>query len=442
MTIELEPAGERRLGDFAPGQFAMLYAFGAGEAPISVSGYDPSSGRVTHTIRAVGAVTTALCATEPGGAIGARGPFGTGWPLEAARGADVVLVAGGLGLPPLRPVWEHVLAHPGDFGRPTLLYGGRSPGELFYRSALERWRRAARRRRRGHGRRRGRRLARSRRRRHDAHRARGVRPRPRGRDDRRPRGHDALHGRGAARAGLASERIYLSLERSMHCATGHCGHCMLGPEFVCKDGPVFRHDRVERWLAVRGPVSREPTLAVWKLASCDGCQLSLLDLEGELLALAAEIDIALLPGGRERGPSGPWDLSLVEGSVTTAEDAERIARIRERSRRVVAIGACATAGGIQALRNFADVADFTAAVYASPQYISTLATSTPIADHVHVDFELHGCPIDKHQLLEVISAFVNERRPAIASHSVCIECKRRGNVCVTVAHGTSRASGR
>ena len=251
-TIELEPAGERRLGDFAPGQFAMLYAFGAGEAPISVSGYDPSSGRVTHTIRAAGAVTTALCATEPGGAIGARGPFGTGWPLEAARGADVVLVAGGLGLPPLRPVWEHVLAHPGDFGRPTLLYGGRSPGELFYRSALDAWQA-----------------------RPGADVAVTVDGAAAG-----WRGRVGVVTKLIARAafdparavamivgpevmmrftvaalrarGVASERIYLSLERSMHCATGHCGHCMLGPEFVCKDGPVFRHDRVERWLAVRG----------------------------------------------------------------------------------------------------------------------------------------------------------------------------------------------
>ena len=133
---------------------------------------------------------------------------------------------------------------------------------------------------------------------------------------------------------------------------------------------------------------------------------------------------------------GPYDLSLVEGSITTAEDAERIRRVRESSRRLVTIGACATAGGIQALRNFADVDEFVSAVYASPEYISTLDTSTPISAHVHVDFELHGCPINKRQLLEVISAFLNERRPQIPGHSVCIECKRRGTVCVMVAHGT------
>ena len=179
-----------------------------------------------------------------------------------------------------------------------------------------------------------------------------------------------------------------------------------------------------------------PKLAVWKFASCDGCQLSLLDLEDELLALADEIEIAYFVEARRETASGPYDLSLVEGSVTTPEDAERIRTVRAQSRRLVTIGACATSGGIQALRNFADVEDFLSVVYASPEYVSTLATSTPIADHVHVDFELHGCPIDKRQLLEVISAFLHERRPAIPSSSVCLECKRRGNVCIMVARGT------
>jgi sulfhydrogenase subunit delta len=182
--------------------------------------------------------------------------------------------------------------------------------------------------------------------------------------------------------------------------------------------------------------ARRPTLAVWKFASCDGCQLSVLDLEDELLTLAGEVEIAYFLEARRQTARGPYDLSLVEGSVTTPEDAERIRRVRKNSRRLVTIGACATAGGIQALRNFADVDDFLSVVYASPEYISTLGTSTPISSHVHVDFELHGCPVNKHQLLEVISAFLNQRRPAIASHSVCIECKRRGNVCVMVAHGT------
>jgi len=181
---------------------------------------------------------------------------------------------------------------------------------------------------------------------------------------------------------------------------------------------------------------RKPKLAVWKFASCDGCQLSVLDCEDELLPLAEEIDIAYFLEARRATVEGPYDLSLVEGSITTAEDAERIQQVRRASRRLVTIGACATAGGIQALRNFADVDDFVAAVYATPQYISTLDTSTPISAHVAVDYELQGCPISKYQLLEVLSAFLADRQPGIPTYSVCMECKRRGNVCVTVAHGT------
>jgi coenzyme F420-reducing hydrogenase gamma subunit len=173
-------------------------------------------------------------------------------------------------------------------------------------------------------------------------------------------------------------------------------------------------------------------LAVWKFASCDGCQLSLLDCEDELLALADAIEIAHFPEASSASAAGPYDLSLVEGSITTAHDAERIREIRRQSHRLVTIGACATAGGIQALRNFADVNDFVAAVYASPQYISTLATSTPISAHVAVDFELRGCPINKAQLLEVLSAFLASRKPAVASHSVCVECKLRGTACIMV----------
>ena len=180
----------------------------------------------------------------------------------------------------------------------------------------------------------------------------------------------------------------------------------------------------------------KPKLAVWKFASCDGCQLSLLDLEDELLAVTDAIDLADFREATSGVVEGPYDLSLVEGSVTTPHDLERIKEVRRASKALVTIGACATAGGIQALRNFADVRDFIAAVYASPEYISTLETSTPISAHVPVDFELHGCPINKRQLLEVISAFLHGRRPGIPSTSVCTECKRRGTVCVTVAHGT------
>lgn len=182
--------------------------------------------------------------------------------------------------------------------------------------------------------------------------------------------------------------------------------------------------------------ARKPKLAVWKFASCDGCQLSLLDCEDELLTLAGEVEIAYFLEARRATVRGPYDLSLVEGSVTTPHDAERIREVRRVSKRLVTIGACATAGGIQALRNFKNVRDFLSIVYASPEYVSTLETSTPISAHVPVDFELQGCPIDKRQLLEVIGAFLQGRRPGIATTSVCVECKRRGTVCVMVAHGT------
>ncbi len=175
-----------------------------------------------------------------------------------------------------------------------------------------------------------------------------------------------------------------------------------------------------------------PRLAVWKFASCDGCQLSLLDCEDELLALTEAIEIAHFTEATQTSLPGPYDLSLVEGSITTPVDAERILEVRRQSKCLVTIGACASAGGIQALRNFAGIEDVVATVYPTPSYIRTLATSTPIAAHVPVDFELRGCPINKAQLLEVIAAFLAGRKPAVSSYSVCIECKRRGNVCVMI----------
>ncbi len=181
---------------------------------------------------------------------------------------------------------------------------------------------------------------------------------------------------------------------------------------------------------------RKPKLAVWKFASCDGCQLSLLDCEDELLAIAGEIEIANFVEASRAVVKGPYDLSLVEGSITTGHDEARIQHVRKMSKHLVTIGACATAGGIQALRNFKDVKEFTSIVYAKPEYIETLATSTPISAHVRVDFELRGCPINKTQLLEVLTAFLHGRRPNIPDQSVCMECKLKGNVCVMVAHGT------
>jgi len=179
----------------------------------------------------------------------------------------------------------------------------------------------------------------------------------------------------------------------------------------------------------------KPKLAVWKFASCDGCQLSLLDCEDELLAITQEIEIANFPEASRAIVAGPYDLSLVEGSITTPHDAERIQEVRRLSKFLVTIGACATAGGIQALRNFKDVNEFISIVYATPDYIDTLQTSTPISEHVKVDFELRGCPIDKMQLVEVICAFLKGRKPNTPAYSTCIECKLRGTVCVMVAQG-------
>jgi sulfhydrogenase subunit delta len=187
---------------------------------------------------------------------------------------------------------------------------------------------------------------------------------------------------------------------------------------------------------------RKPKLAVWKFSSCDGCQLSLLDCEDELLAVAGAVEIANFPEASRAVVKGPYDLSLVEGSITTPHDLERIKQVRATSRFLVTIGACATAGGIQALRNFKNVREFISVVYATPEYISTLDKSTAISDHVPVDFELRGCPINKRQLLEVITAYLHGRKPNTPPHSVCLECKARGLVCVMVrapegaAHGT------
>lgn len=181
---------------------------------------------------------------------------------------------------------------------------------------------------------------------------------------------------------------------------------------------------------------RKPKIAVWKFASCDGCQLSLLDCEDALLAVAGAVEIANFPEASRAVVGGPYDISLVEGSITTPHDEERIHSIRRSSKMLITIGACATSGGIQALRNFKSVQDFIPMVYAKPAYIETLNKSTPITDHVFVDFQLRGCPINKYQLVEVLSAFLNGRKPATPSYGLCMECKKQGIVCVMVAQGT------
>lgn len=180
-------------------------------------------------------------------------------------------------------------------------------------------------------------------------------------------------------------------------------------------------------------MTRRPRLAVFKFASCDGCQLQLLNLERELLALQERIEIAHFPEATSRSLPGPYDLALVEGSITTPGDAERIREVRARARRLVTTGACATAGGIQWLRAREPLDGFAAAVYPHPEWLAVLPRSSPISEYVRVDYELHGCPVSREQLRRILLRELLGAEPDLPGHSVCIECKRRGAVCVTVA---------
>jgi anaerobic sulfite reductase subunit B len=247
-TLRLEPAGGPPIAA-APGQFTMLYAFGIGEVPISVSG--DRRGPLVHTVRAVGAVTRAVCATRPGTVLGVRGPFGNAWPVEDAAGGDLVLVAGGIGLAPLRPALLHALRHRREYGRVIVLYGSRMPEELLYRRQLERWARRA-----------------------DldvdvtvdagspAWTGKvGVVPKLIASARFHPATTTALvcgpeimmrfAARGLRERGVDDERIFVSMERNMRCGLGHCGHCQLGPTLICRDGPVYRLDQMEALIAVR-----------------------------------------------------------------------------------------------------------------------------------------------------------------------------------------------
>lgn len=185
----------------------------------------------------------------------------------------------------------------------------------------------------------------------------------------------------------------------------------------------------------RARAPHRPRLGVVKFASCDGCQLTLLDLEDELLAIAEKVDVVEFAEATSRRSSGPFDVLFVEGSISTPEQVEEIARLRAGTRLLVTIGACATAGGIQAIRNWFDHDEIRAAVYPEPAYVESLAMARPVADFVHVDAELRGCPISPAQLREFLIALVTGRRPQLPDEAVCLECKRRGVVCVAVAKG-------
>jgi coenzyme F420-reducing hydrogenase gamma subunit len=183
------------------------------------------------------------------------------------------------------------------------------------------------------------------------------------------------------------------------------------------------------------PGIKKPTIAVFKFSSCDGCQLNILNLEDELLDLVGVVEIAYFLEATRASQPGPYDIGIVEGSVTTEEEIERIKDIRRNVDTLIALGTCATAGGVQALRNFGDVGDFTEVVYQHPEFIETLDESTRIADHVRVDLELWGCPISKTQLVEALTALLQDRRPNLPQHSLCQECKLQGLPCVMVAYG-------
>jgi sulfhydrogenase subunit delta len=190
-------------------------------------------------------------------------------------------------------------------------------------------------------------------------------------------------------------------------------------------------------VAVSAPTARpsRPRVGVVKFASCDGCQLSLLDLEEELLAVAQRFEIVEFPEASSIRSHGPYDVLLVEGAISTDDQAAEIVELRRQTRKLVTIGACASSGGIQALRNWTDHEATRAAVYPNPDWVASLATATPVAEHVTVDAELRGCPIDGGQLRELLAAMAIGRRPQIREESVCLECKRRGATCVAVAAG-------
>jgi len=248
LDIEADAAGTTT---FAPGQFNMLTVFGVGEVPISLSGDPATTDRLVHTIRAVGPVSTALTALKAGAAVGLRGPFGAGWPMEEAAGRDVVILAGGLGLAPLRPALYRLLAERERYGNVVLLYGTRSPGDILFRRELESWRRrldvdievtvdhAA----------------------SDWHGHVGVVTTliPHAAFDPQQTiafvcGPEVMMRFAVASlrdAGVADEAIHLSMERNMKCAVGFCGHCQFGPSFVCRDGPVFRYDEVRGILGLK-----------------------------------------------------------------------------------------------------------------------------------------------------------------------------------------------
>ena len=370
-----------------PGQFLMLDLPGFSAVPISISRY--RDGEIFLTIRTEGATTRAITSLQRGSQIGLRGPVGRGWPIEEAFGRDVVIVAGGIGLPPLRPLIDNILASRGHFGRVRLFYGARTPdGPALHRGAQ------------GLG---GARAT-------SASASPSTAPRSGTWSgavgvvthmfDREP--IDGSHttayicgpekmmsatANSLAGRGILPEHLFLSMERHMQCGIGLCGHCQMGKSFVCKDGPVFSRRELGEIAGRGGSVmavskgDKPLRVGVVKFASCDGCQLGFLDIGPALLDIGVKYQIVEFgEASSNRSPDGPFDILFVEGSISTDEQAHHIRHMRDRATVLVTIGACATSGGIQALRAWAGndggIAGFIDAVYATPEYVDTLDKAT------------------------------------------------------------------
>jgi len=411
---------------FIPGQFNMLYLPGVGESAISMSGDPMTRDGWVHTVRIAGNVTRTLSRLQQGDTLGLRGPFGAGWPVATLQGRDIVIVAGGLGMAPLRPLIDHLINQRDQYGKVWLIFGARSPEGLLYQNEWDRWKQSG----------------------IDVqltvdlastgwHDSIGVVTLlvDRLRLNRPEETHLVACGpevmmKYVAVSGVKTgdrARSHLGLARTQHAMCRRTVRPLSAGARIRLQGRACHSLRSSSTFPFCRTIvmPAKPRLAVFKFASCDGCQLSLLDAEDDLFEICDRVEIAHFAEASSDLQAGPYDIALVEGSITTKDDEKRIRDVRNNSHYLMTIGACATAGGIQALRNFSDVTSWISTVYPSPQYIQTLATSTPIAQHVHVDFELRGCPINYHQLVDVLVALTEGRQPRVPSHSVCLDCKMK-----------------
>ena len=429
---------------FRPGQFSMLYLPGVGRSADRRSAATSAIGSTwSYTVRVAGNYDAQAGATRSRAIRSAcAGPLDRAGRSTAAAVRTWYSWPAAWASPPLRPAHRPDPAESAEFGRVTLIYGARTPDTLVYGSTYAAWSRGG--------------IERANDRRPGTispgpgnvgvvpllvDRLRPFDPPANDHADLRAGSDDALHGaqcRGARpvdRAGLGCPWNATCNVRSVCADIASSARIHLqGRTGLSLRSRVALVER-RRTLSPTDRMNAKPKLAVFKFASCDGCQLSLLDCEDELLAVAGRLDIVAFSRSHQSHRTGALRHQPRRGFDHHGGRCRADREVRRNSKFLVTIGACATAGGIQALRNWADTPEYVQAVYARPEYISTLATSTAIAEHVPVDFELRGCPIDKHQLLEVIAALLAGRRPRTPSHSVCLDCKRRGTVCVMVAGG-------